>query len=623
MPVELETLQEVSTRAPQQNDLFSSPRKRTVILSLLLVLATLALYNPVIHNGFINLDDNLYVTSNPHVQSGLNWKVVKWSFATFDQANWHPLTWLSYALDWQLFKKNAGGHHYVSLLFHAFDVVLLFWLLQSATGFTWRSLMVAALFALHPVNVESVAWISEIKNVISMMFFLLAMLAYGWYARQPSLRRYSLIPLLFGLGLMAKPQIITLPCVLLLWDYWPLGRFGANADQAGPYAKSSFGWLVLEKVPLFLLAALDALMTMLAQRTGMAMRSFNDYSMYARLGNVIVSYARYVGQAFWPFRLSPSYGHPGDSIPVWHVVAAGLFLILVTATVLLRKKPYLVVGWLWFLGTMFPTIGLVQVGDQAMANRYAYIPFIGLFWMATWAISEAAEGWRISPRWLAVPACLSLLTASVLTHRLMLYWHDSEALWDYALTIDPNDFMAHTNRGRILIAENRHDEAIAEFSRAEELHRYPESEVLRFADYEIRHGHAQDAAVRCRRVLQRTQDPHLRTVAWTDLGVSNLALNHLSEAKENFAIALQTDPESPGAFLGMGLLAMRSGDYSGAAQQFSSANRLNPSDLSYFLLAVALEKSGHQAEASAAYKQAQQTSPDMNEVIQLTRQLLP
>ena len=623
MPVEAPVSPPAYAPSKKSPQLFSTPGKRTAILSLLLFLATLAVYNSVVHNGFINLDDNLYVTSNPHVQSGLNWAVVKWSFATFDQANWHPLTWLSFAVDWELFKRNAGGHHYVSLLFHAFDAVLLFWLLQSATGFTWRSLMVAALFALHPINVESVAWISEIKNVISMMFFLLAMLAYGWYARQPSLRRYALIPVLFALGLMAKPQIITLPCVLLLWDYWPLRRFGTNADHAGPYAKSSFGWLVLEKVPLFLLAGLDALMTMLAQRIGMAMRSFTDYSIYARVGNVTVSYARYVGQAFWPFRLSPSYGHPGDSIPIWHVVASGVFLIGLTATILLRKKPYLVVGWLWFLGTMFPTIGIVQVGDQAMANRYAYMPFIGLFWMATWAISEEAAGWQISSRWLAVPACLSLLTASVLTHRLVYYWHDSETLWDYALTIDPNDFMAHTNRGRILIAENRHDEAIAEFSRAEELHRYPESEVLRFADYEIRHGHAQDAAIRCRRVLQRTQDQHLRTVAWTDLGVSNLALNHLQEAKANFDNALQTDPQSPGAFLGVGLLAMRSGDYNGAAQQFTSANRLDPSDLSYFLLAVALEKSGHQAEASAAYRQAQQTSQDMNEVIQLTRRLLP
>jgi len=624
MPVESPPSQDISAGAQKQHDLFSSPQKRTVILSLLLVLATLALYNSVIHNGFINLDDNLYVTSNPRVQVGVNWPTVKWAFTSFDQANWHPLTWLSHALDWQLFKKNAGGHHYVSLLFHAFNAVLLFWLLQSATGFTWRSLMVAALFALHPVNVESVAWVAERKNVLSMMFFLLAMLAYGWYARQPSFRRYSLVPLLFALGLMSKPQVITLPCVLLLWDYWPLERLGsADSDSPRPFAKGSFRWLVIEKLPLFLLAGIDALITMRAQRAGMAVRTFTEYSMFARLGNSIVSYSRYVAHAFWPFHLSPSYGHPGDNIPVWHIVASALFLLAVTALFLLRKKPYLVVGWLWFVGTLVPMIGIVQVGDQAMADRYAYIPFIGLFWMATWSISEMAAEWHLSPRWLAVPACLSLLTASVITHRLVNYWHDSELLWDYALTVDPNDFMAHTNRGRILIAENRHDEAIAEFSRAEQLHRYPLSEVLRFADYELRHGHAEDAAVRCHKVLQLTQDPHLRAVAWTDLGVANMRLNHLSEAKDNFATALQTDPHSSGAFLGMGLLAMRMGDFNAAAEQFSSAIRTDPSDLSYFLLATALDKSGRQAEAKAAYTQAQQTSPDMNEVIQLTHQLLP
>jgi protein O-mannosyl-transferase len=608
MPVDVETMQETVPRVSKSHDLFSSPQKRTVILSLLLVLATLALYNPVSHNGFINVDDNLYVTNNKHVQSGLSWRTVKWSFTTFDQANWHPLTWISFLADWQLFERNAGGYHYVSLLFHAFDAVLLFWLLQTATGFTWRSLMVATLFALHPINVESVAWISEVKNVTSMMFFLLAMIAYGWYARQPSRRRYWLVPLLFVIGLLAKPQIITLPCVLLLWDYWPLKRFGhGTGEQAGPYAKASFGALVIEKLPLFLLAGLDALITMLAQRHGMAVRTFTEYSLYARLGNAIVSYARYVGQAFWPFRLSPCYGHPGDSIPVWQVVAASVFLIVVTVAILLRRKPYLTVGWLWFLGTMFPTIGVIQAGDQAMANRYAYIPFIGLFWMATWAVSEVADKRQISPRWLAVPACLSLLTASVMTYRMVNYWHDSETLWSYAVTINRNDFMAHQNLAGILVVENRIEQAITEFSMAERLHRYPDAEVLLFADFEIRNGHAEDAAALCRKVLQRTQDRHLRIVAWTDLGVANLTLNNVAEADKAFATARQIDPNSGGPIIGMGLLAMRAGDYNGAIEQFSSAIRMEPSDMGYYLMAVALEKSGRQAEANAAYAKVQQT----------------
>ncbi len=630
MPTELE-LSPATLKSPKtepdmaEKSLFSSPGKRTVVLSLLLFLFTLALYNSVVRNGFINLDDNLYVLDNPNVTAGLHWVSVKWALTTFEQANWHPLTWLSHALDWQLFQKNPGGHHYVSLLLHAFDAVLLFLLLQSATGFTWRSLLVAALFAVHPANVESVAWVAERKNVLSMLFFLLAMLAYGWYARRPSLRRYSLVPLLFALGLMAKPQVITLPFVLLLWDYWPLQRFGSAAERAGSpkFAPASFGWLVLEKVPLLLLAAADAVLTMHAQSAGLAVRSFSDYSLYGRLGNAVLSYACYVGHTFWPYHLSPSYPHLGDAIPVWQVVASGILLLTVSALVLVSRKRYMLVGWLWFLGTLVPMIGIVQVGDQAMADRYAYIPFIGLFWMATWGISEVASQRHIPPRWLAVPACLLVLTAAMWSHTLIGYWHDSEALWDYALTVDSRDFMAHTNRGRILVVENRPQEAIAEFEIAEGLHDYPISEVLRFAGYELRHEHPEEAAARCRKVLQNTQDPHLRAVAWTNLGVANIMLNHTSQAQENFENALQTDPKNPGAIIGMGLVAERGGDFARAADFFSRAVSIEPNDLGYFLLATALEKRGRQAEASAAFVQAQRISPDITEVVKRAHELLP
>jgi Flp pilus assembly protein TadD len=630
MPTELELSPPAFGSPNTKSDLadtglFSSPGKRTAVLSLLLFLLTLALYNSVVHNGFINLDDNLYVSDNPNVTAGLHWESIRWALTTCEQANWHPLTWLSHALDWQLFQKNAGGHHYVSVLLHAIDAVLLFLLLQSATGFTWRSLMVAALFAVHPANVESVAWVAERKNVLSMLFFLLAMLAYGWYARRPSLRRYSLVPFLFALGLMAKPQVITLPFVLLLWDYWPLQRFGSAADRPTPpqFSPASFRWLVLEKVPLLLLSAADAVITMHAQRVGLALRSITEYSLYGRLGNSVISYARYVGHAFWPFHLSPTYSLPGGAIPLWQIVASCIFLLTVTALILVCRKRYLMVGWLWFLGTLVPMIGIVQVGDQAMADRYAYIPFVGLFWMATWGISEAASQWDVPPRWLAVPACLSVLTAGILCHQLVGYWHDSEALWDHALTVNYHDFMAHANRGRILISENRPEEAIAEFAIAERLHNYPVSEILRFAGYELRHGHSEDAAARCLKALQTTQDPHLRAVAWTNMGVANMTLNHPSQAQEDFEKALQTDPHNPGAIIGMGLVAERSGDFERAANFFSRALGYEPNDLGYFLLATALEKSGRPAEASAAFAQAQRISPNITELVQRAHELLP
>jgi hypothetical protein len=608
---------------PPAGALFSSPGKRNAVLCLLLVLLTLGVYNDVIHNGFINLDDNLYLTDNPNVQHGVDWTTVKWSFG-YQQANWHPLTWLSHALDWQLFGKNAGGHHYVSLLWHAFNAVLLFLLLQYATGFTWRSLMVAALFAVHPVNVESVAWVAERKNVLSMAFFLLALIAYSWYAERPSRGRYSLVLLSFALGLMSKPQVITLPCVLLLWDYWPLNRmFAARGDAPPRFVPGSFRWLMIEKIPLFALAAIDARLTMQAQKAGMAVRTVAEYSPYGRLGNCVVSYARYVGHAFWPLHLSPTYGHPGDNIPLWQIVTAALFLLCATVLVLLSRKRYVVVGWLWFLGTLVPMIGLVQVGDQAMADRYAYIPFIGLFWMAAWGISEFAGEWRIAPRWVNAAACLSVLGAAVLCHTLVGYWHDSEKLWDYALSINNLDFMAHCNRGRILITENRIDEGIAEFGMAERLHRYPIMEILRFAGYELLHGYTEDAADRCRKTLNMTSDPKLRSIAWTDIGVADLTLNHLADAKETFSNALREDPHSSGALIGMGLVAERGNDYAGAEGYYKKAVGIERSDLGYFLLATALEKDGRHAEASAAYAQAQSMTPDLTEVIHRAHQLLP
>ena len=633
MPTESE-LRPVASSAPKSvpgfanGGLFASPGKRTAVLCLLLGLLTLCLYNSVIHNGFLNIDDTLYVTDNPNVTAGLHWSTVKWSLLTFEQANWHPLTWLSHALDWQLFKKYPGGHHYSSVLFHALNVVLLFLLFEKATGYTWRSLMVAALFAVHPSNVESVAWIAERKNVLSMMFFLLAMLAYGWYARKPSLRRYSLVPLLFALGLMAKPQVITLPFVLLIWDYWPLQRM-FSADRADPsltptrFAPASFRWLVLEKTPLFLLAGADAVITMLAQRAGGAVRTFTEYSFYARLGNSIVSYARYVGHAFWPIHLSPTYSHPGDSIPAWHILLALLFLLCVTALLWIARKRYLLVGWFWFLGTLVPMIGIVQVGDQAMAERYAYIPLIGLFWMATWFLAETAAQWQVSPRSLAIPACLSIAGCCLLSHQLLDYWHDSETLWNYAIRIDDQDFMAHANLARILVAENRPDEAMPQFMIAERLHRYDPRDILNLAGYELRKGHVKDAESLCLEILRLTQDPHLRDIALTDLGEANLRLGDIKQAKLYFDEGLQRQSRSSGALLGLGLISQRNGDLTSAIDYFSRAVSIEHSALGYFLLAVAYEQSGRTEEARSTYAQAQRVSPDMRDTLQRASQLLP
>ena len=377
----------MATQPGSSNAPLQGMKKHGWVLSILLVIVTVALYYQVSDHPFVNYDDNVYVTDNAQIKSGLNWDTVQWAFTTSEAGNWHPLTWLSHAVDYQLFQADPAGHHNTNLLLHVLNVLLLFWVLREATGFTGRSWMVAALFALHPINVESVAWISERKNLLSMLFFLLALGAYRWYVREPRTIRYAVVAAFFALGLMAKPQVVTLPFVLLLWDYWPLRRmeiaehdsaFDTRGERAFP--QRSFSWLLGEKLPLIALCGASAFITMQAQQTAGAMHTVkNSFPLSIRVGNALVCYARYLGKAFWPSRLALIYPHPGTSLQTWQVLAALVALLTVTALVLReRRRRYLLVGWSWFLGTMLPMIGLVQVGEQAMADRYAYLPFIGL-----------------------------------------------------------------------------------------------------------------------------------------------------------------------------------------------------------------------------------------------------
>jgi hypothetical protein len=607
--VEVGPSEPVSNSRTAIDELLASPMKRSLVLGLLLVLATIVVYNPVIRNSFINIDDNGYLTENTHVHQGLTLSTLKWAFTTYDCENWHPLTWVSHALDWQMFGKNPVGHHYMSVLLQAVNALLLFLLLQRATGFTWRSFFVAALFAVHPVNVESVAWAAERKNVLSMTFFLLALMAYVWYAERPSIRRYGAVAALFAFALLAKPQVITFPFVLLLWDFWPLHRIGSSGDSetAKSFTGSSARWLILEKLPLLVISAADALITMRAQRTAVHNA---DYPLVVRFENAVVAYARYVGHAIWPVHLSPAYPHPGTSILAWQWVAASAFLAFVTILVFISGKRYLQIGWLWFLGTLVPMIGAVQVGDQAMADRYAYIPFIGLFWMITWGVAEAAKGWRISSRWLAVPACVATAGAALITPRQVSYWHDSETLWRYAIRTTDRNFMAHSYLAAFLSKQERHDEAMVEYKIAEKLHAYPLTQVVYFADYELRHSHVEGAIEDAQHVIDGTSDPTARELAFRDLGIANTQLRRSAEAKQNYESALKLDPRDPYALMGLGLLAYREGDFKTSAEFFSRTVAVDPSDFDYLLLASALKQAGRQAEAKTAYEQAQRVSTD-------------
>ena len=481
---------------PEPAGIFSSPGKQTVVLCLLLVVATLAVYNSVNRNAFVNFDDDPYITHNPHVTAGLNRQAINWAFSHCYEANWHPLTWISHAVDWQLFGPNPVGHHYVNVVLHAVNVVLLFLLLQSVTGFTGRSLLVALLFAIHPVNVESVAWAAERKNVLSMLFLLLTMHAYGWYVRKPEIRRYALVALLFAFGLMSKPQVITLPFLLLMWDYWPLRRFGSARLPGGNSIrrKAIARGLILEKVPLFLLSLASAIITMQAQKAGNAIRSVISYPFDLRLENALIAYCRYIGKALWPANLSPMYPHP-QTVGPWQLIAAVLFLSLITERVIdKRQRGYLVTGWFWFLVSLIPMIGLVQVGEQAMADRYAYLPFVGLFLIAVWGIAELAQSRQIATRSLAATAALVLAALGFLTYRQVGFWHDSETLWTHALQVsETGNYKAHFNLAVIYDAEGRYDEAVRQFRAAENPREDDPRIHVGMGIYDQRHGHFEEA----------------------------------------------------------------------------------------------------------------------------------
>jgi protein O-mannosyl-transferase len=518
------------------------------LLGSLLVLTTAALYFHVVGYPFCNYDDVVYVTANPHVQSGFNWETVKWAFTTFSAANWHPVTWLSHALDCQFFYLDPAGHHGVNVALHIVNVVLLFWLLQAATGFIGRSAMVAALFALHPINVESVAWIAERKNLLSMMFFLLALAAYRWYAQRPGVLRYTLVAFLFALGLMSKPQVVTLPFVLLLWDYWPLQRLGLRSSPSALGQNSSgeisgekrkangeWQWLLLEKLPLFALSAASAIVTIKAQRAGGAMAPFR-IPLDIRLANAAISYLRYLEKALWPSRLALFYPHPLRLAVGWQAAAALVLLIVITVRVVqARRHRYLFVGWLWFLGTPVPMIGLVQVGTQAMADRYAYLPFVGLYVMICWGVAELAQQQHVPNVPTAVLPAVSLAVLSILTiiaYRQIGYWQDDVTLWSHALKVTNGNYIAEDNLGEALVEDGKMDQAMPHFFRAAAIFPPDPTSNLNIGAYEQAQGDFASAIAQYRQVLSHTLDPAIRRKAMLNMADAYTALGDPARARQ-------------------------------------------------------------------------------------------
>jgi protein O-mannosyl-transferase len=612
--------------------------RQTLLLCLGLMVLVCAFYAPVIHNGFIGYDDGQYIVDNSYVKDGLTWPTVEWAFTSFEQANWHPLTWLSHALDCSLFGLNPAGHHAVNVLLHAINAALLFLLLQGATGFRWRSLMVAALFALHPVNVESVAWAAERKNVLSMMFFLLAFLAYDWYAREPRLRRYLVMASLYALALLAKPQVITFPFLLLLWDYWPLRRIGAgkggNGDlRAANVETVSRARIVWEKVPLLALSAVSAVLTVLAQKAGGAVRDLEYYGLLLRVENALVAYVRYVGKAFWPAKLVVMYPHPARLFPVWQPVTAAALLLAISVWVVRetlvnkKEKKYLAVGWFWFLGSLVPVIGLVQVGEQAMADRYAYISFIGLFVMVVWSVGDWVSEYRarsdranldqanrwLSPRYVAVPACACVLLLGVLTTRQVRYWHDTESFWRRTVALEKDDVVGHQNLANILHERGQDDEALKHVSAVLAVRPKDAVANLLLGDYDRAGGDFNAAIERYQTVALSARATGPRSHAYDRLGATYRQMGQSLKARQAYESSLQVSPGQPEAMIQLGTILQNDGDLAGAARMYSRAVALHASDVGYILLARDLQLQGRDHEALAMVQRAAKLTKNLDE----------
>ncbi|MGA9526760.1 MAG: tetratricopeptide repeat protein [Terriglobales bacterium] len=512
--------------------IISHQSKSTFVLSFVLAAATVALYSPVAGYMFVALDDHDYITGNAHIHSGLAWSTIRWAFTTFAAANWHPLTWISHAVDYQLFALNPAGHHLDSVLLHALNAVALFLLLNWVTRRSGPSLLVAALFAIHPLNVESVAWVSERKNVLSTLFFLLAIAAYVKYARQPDWRRYLLVAGLFAAGLMAKPMVITLPFVLLLLDYWPLERMGAHESALADTVQGvEFSRLVAEKIPLMALSAGSAWITMKAQRSGMAVRSLHQFLPSMRIENAVVSYGLYLWKMLWPARLGALYPHPAGALAAWQLILSTLVLISITVLVFLfRRKRYLPVGWFWFLGMLVPVIGLVQVGDAAMADRYAYVPLIGIFIIISFGLADVAGAKKIGMTWRVVPALCVLVAYSFVTHLQMSYWESDYDLWAHMLALDDNNPIAHDSIATSLLDP---DTAMT----ANDFYGLDTEEKR----MDVARGHYERALAIRRKLAQQNPAIYLPDMTSTLNNLANLDRreNRLDEARQLYEQALQ------------------------------------------------------------------------------------
>jgi protein O-mannosyl-transferase len=565
-----------------------------------LLLAVVLVFGQTVGYDFVNYDDHDYVYENPHLARGLGAEEIHWAFTTNQCNNWHPLTWFSYFVDYQLYGPKPWGYHLTNVLLHVATAILLFLILWRLTGDFWPSAFVAAVFAVHPLRAESVAWVSERKDVLSGLFFMLTLGAYLVYARRAfSLVRYSLVAVLFALGLMAKPMLVTLPFVLLLLDYWPLGRM-------------AMGWrLVVEKLPLLALSAASCVATSLAQSD--AMVQFGAVPLSARLGNALVSYAAYLGQLFRPVGLAAFYPHSAGYLPIWQVAGASLLLagICVAVVVWRRSCPYAFVGWCWYLGMLVPVIGLVQVGSQAMADRYTYLPQIGLVIGLAWGAKRALGPWPHRGWLCGVASALVLVVLMGCAYRQTSFWFDSETLWNRAIDCTHENAVAHYNLGNALADRGRVDEAIAHCRKALKIKPGYTEAHNNLGVFLFRVGRVDEAIAHCRKALEIKPDyadPHCNlAMILTDLGRFDEAVAHCRQA-------LESKPDFAEAYNNLGLALAGRGRVEEAIRQYEKALEVKPDFADpHCNLALILINLGRFDEAVAHCRQALESKPNFAE----------
>lgn len=583
---------------------------KVALICLFLVMATITVYCQVAEFEFINFDDTTYITENINIQNGFSLDSVSWAFTTVHAANWHPITWLSHMLDYSLFVMHSGNHHLLSLFFHIINTLLLFFVFRKMTGGLWQSAFVATLFALHPLHIESVAWVSERKDVLSTFFWMLTMGSYAAYVFRPTILKYLGMIVFFAFGLMSKPMLVTLPCVLLLLDYWPLRRFSFQAPAGNGSEKNlSVYKLLLEKIPLFVLVALSCGMTYYAQKHGGAVKSL-DYIPFAdRIANALVSYVFYIGKMFYPAKLACLYPHPGTQA-WWLVLCASMFLLSVSVLVIrtAKKYPYFLTGWLWYLGTLVPVIGLIQVGGQSMADRYTYIPLIGLFVMFAWGVPEILKPWKSRNIFLSIFSVILFSGLMCLTWKQVGYWKNSVTLFKHALAVTDNNSSMHYNLGNVLSEKGQTGEAMDYYLQAIEIKPNFVDAHNNLANVYVQQGKMDTAIEQYLKVL--ALKPDYAGVQY-NLGIVLDGQDRTHEALPYFLEALQGMPDNADAFFKTANALIKIEKTDDAIRNYQKAIRIEPDFVNaHCNLGVALFRKGDIDGSVAAFKAALRLKPD-------------